>query len=256
MGFEVKKKKLALVLACRNNGTRLYGKPLQILNEKKNISVLDFIILQAKKQKSINSIILAVAEGKHNEIYEKIAKYKKIKYIVGSEQDVLKRLIKSAEKCRATDLLRITSESPFTFWKNLNFIWNIHKKNNYDASFLDNIIDGCGFEILNLKTLKSIYKKTNKIEKEHCSLYLRKNYKKFKIKRFFPEIKLQRYDIRLTVDYPEDLVLCRYLFKKYKNIYNYDIKNIIKLLDKNKSILKLVRKYTEVGYKSMYRWGK
>ena len=42
----------------------------------------------------------------------------------------------------------------------------------------------------------------------------------------------------------------------YKNIYNYDLFKIIKLLEKNKAMLKLVQKYVKKGYKSMYRWGK
>ena len=36
------KKKLVAVLACRNNGSRLYAKPLQKLD--KNITVLDNIL--------------------------------------------------------------------------------------------------------------------------------------------------------------------------------------------------------------------
>ena len=48
------KQKLTLVLACRNSGKRLYGKPLQILDEKKNISVLEFIISKAKKYNLLN----------------------------------------------------------------------------------------------------------------------------------------------------------------------------------------------------------
>ena len=62
--------------------------------------------------------------------------------------------------------------------------------------------------------------------------------------------------MRLTIDYPEDLILCRYIFNNYKNIYNYDLFKIIKLLEKNKAMLKLVQKYVKKGYKSMYRWGK
>ena len=250
------KQKLALVLACRNSGKRLYGKPLQILDEKKHISVLEFIISKAKKYEFIKSIVLAIASGKQNNIYEEIADKNKIKYVFGSEQDVLQRLIISGKKTQASDVLRITPESPFTYWEKLHDIWSEHKKNKYDASFLDNIIDGCGFEILNLKILKKIHSKTSKLEKEHCTLYLRKNYKKFNIKRFFPEKSLRRFDMRLTIDYPEDLILCRYIFNNYKNIYNYDLFKIIKLLERNKPMLKLVKKYVRKGYKSMYRWGK
>ena len=38
-------RKLVAVLACRNNGKRLFGKPLQALDIKTNWSILDQIIL-------------------------------------------------------------------------------------------------------------------------------------------------------------------------------------------------------------------
>ena len=36
-----KKRKLAAVLACRNTGSRLYGKPLQNLDVKNNYTILE-----------------------------------------------------------------------------------------------------------------------------------------------------------------------------------------------------------------------
>ena len=38
------KRKLVAALACRNQGTRLYGKPLQNLDIDKGITILDYMI--------------------------------------------------------------------------------------------------------------------------------------------------------------------------------------------------------------------
>ena len=38
------KKKLVAVLACRNTGARLFGKPLQNLDVKKNYTIIDNLI--------------------------------------------------------------------------------------------------------------------------------------------------------------------------------------------------------------------
>ena len=48
---KVKKRKLVAVLACRNTGSRLYGKPLQNLDVNKNYTILDNIIKCLKKKK-------------------------------------------------------------------------------------------------------------------------------------------------------------------------------------------------------------
>ena len=42
------KRKLVAALACRNNGSRLFAKPLQNLDEKKNLKVIDYLIYQQK----------------------------------------------------------------------------------------------------------------------------------------------------------------------------------------------------------------
>jgi hypothetical protein len=37
-------------------------------------------------------------------------------------------------------------------------VWKEHAKHNLDGSFLDNIIDGCGYEILSTKALINSHK--------------------------------------------------------------------------------------------------
>ena len=39
-----KKRKLVAALACRNNGSRLFGKPLQNLDVNKGIKIIDNLI--------------------------------------------------------------------------------------------------------------------------------------------------------------------------------------------------------------------
>ena len=53
--------KIIATLACRNNSKRLYGKPLQLLE---NYSVLEFMVNRLKEQKKIADIVLAISEVK------------------------------------------------------------------------------------------------------------------------------------------------------------------------------------------------
>ena len=73
--------RLVAALACRNNSTRLYGKPLQLLDIKKKITVLDHIIILLKKLKIFDDITLGIASSKDNIIYETIARKHKISFI-------------------------------------------------------------------------------------------------------------------------------------------------------------------------------
>ncbi len=245
-------RKLVAVLACRNGGSRLYAKPLQNLDNKKNITTLQFLITNLKKQKAVDEIGLAISNKKENLIYKEIAKKNSIKFISGDDINVLSRLIKCGNALKATDILRITTESPFPYLLNLKKIWKIHSSQNYDATFLDNIIDGCGFEIISLKSLKISQKNgKKKHQSEMCTLYIRENFKRFKILKIKTNKDLLRKDLRLTIDNPEDLIVCKKIFEKFKND-PYNLKKIISYLDKNPSLKKLTQKYCKHGYKSMY----
>ena len=246
----MKKKKLIAIIACRNNSSRLYAKPLQLLKIKKRKTVLEYIIQTLKKKKIIENIILAVSINDRSSGYEEISKKNNVKIYFGDEQNVLKRTIQASLKTNATDIIRITSESPFPYLDNLKYIWKKHASKNYDATFLDNIIDGCGFEIVRLNILRKILKKTNSFQNEHITNYLRVNKNKFNISYISPPSFLRRYDLRLTIDYPEDLIVCREVLRKLKN--NITHKKIISFLDKNKHLKNLVKPFLKEGYKSMY----
>ena len=249
------KRKLAAIIACRNNGSRLYGKPFQNLSVNKNWSIIDQIILNIKNLSFIDDIVLAISSGSSNKSFIEYAKKNKLQYVIGDEIDVLKRLIDGLNFIGATDLFRVTSESPFLHFEPINRAWQNHINFNYDATFLDNIIDGCGFEIITKKALNESWKKgEDKHRSEYCSLYIRENINIFKVVKLNCPKELSRKDLRLTVDYPEDLIVCREIFKQVLNekiTTDYSINEIVRFLDKNQKLKDLIYPYCEDGYTTM-----
>lgn len=248
------KKKLVAAIACRNKGSRLYGKPLQNLDEKKSIRIIDNIIAHLKKIDIIDEIVLGISDGVENDLYIDIAKEKKINFIRGGEKDVLKRLIDCGDKVDATDIFRITSESPFMYYQSINSLWELYKKNDLDAIFQDDIIDGCGFEIISLNALKISHERGEERHRsELCTLYIRENSNEFKIKKIKADKELDRKDLRLTVDNPEDLIICKELYKAFSDqAPQFNIYDLIYYLDNNPRLKNLVSKYTQEGYETMY----
>lgn len=250
------KRRLVAALACRNQGSRLYGKPMQNLDEFSGVKIIDNIIDCLKKIDVIDEIILGISEGKENEIFCEIAKEKKLSYIIGDKIDVLQRLIQCGEISNATDIFRMTSESPFLYFEAVNQAWSDFLHQKADALFLDDIVDGCGFEIIGLDTLKLAHKKgSSKHRSELCSLYLRENVNDFNITRIRPPKELVRKDLRLTVDNPEDLVICRKVYKAFaQKAPLIPVLDIVKFLDKNPDLINLTYEFTELGYESMNIW--
>ena len=247
-------KKLVAALACRNQGTRLYGKPIQNLDIENRITIIDNVISCLQSVSCIDEVVLGISEGIENEIFIKIANQKKLKYIVGDEHDVLARLISCGKVSNASDIFRVTSESPFLFFDPVEDQWKNHVKNKLDATFYDGVVDGCGFEILSLEALKTSHKMgDDRHRSELCTLFIRENLDKFKIEKPAPINDLVRKDLRLTVDNPEDLVVCRKLYSKFKHLApRIPVLELVKYLDKNPSLKELVYPLTESGYKTMY----
>ena len=90
--------KLDAILACRVGGTRLYGKPLQFLDIKNRVTILEYLVRYIKQVKHVDSICLAIAEGKQNYGFAELAERHGWNYVFGSEEDMLGRIIKAAKK--------------------------------------------------------------------------------------------------------------------------------------------------------------
>ena len=86
-----------------------------------------------------------------------------------------------------------------------------------------------------------------------CSLYIRENAEKFKIEKIQPPSQLIRPDLRLTVDNPEDLIVCRKAYMKFKHLAPMiPVASIVNFLDQNPELIQLTESFTEQGYSTMY----
>jgi spore coat polysaccharide biosynthesis protein SpsF len=248
------KRHLVAAIACRNQGSRLYGKPIQNLDVDKGIRIIDNIVDCLRSIHCIDEIILGISEGTENEVFKYIAEEKGLRYIVGDQIDVLSRLIKCGQLVNATDIFRVTSESPFLCFEYVEELWNQHKKAEADATFFDGVVDGCGFELIGLRALEESHAKgDNRHRSELCTLYVREHHQSFKIVR--PKIpeELNRKDLRLTVDNPEDLAVCRIVYNAFKDqAPKIPVTEIIKFLDRNPKLIEQIAPFTEVGYSTMY----
>lgn len=247
-------RRIVAAVACRNNGSRLYGKPLQNLDVEKGITILDNVIDCLKSFKIIDEIVLAISEGDDNVIFKQVAHNHNLKYIVGDERDVLGRLILAGDAGVATDIFRMTSESPFPFYQRIEEICSRHIESGADATFLDDIVDGCGYEMLRLDALKKSHADgEDRHRSELCTLYIRENPSVFKIEKFTDLKDLNRKDLRLTVDNPEDLIVCRAIYKEFEaEAPRFDLYKMVAYLDKNEKLKELIAPFTEQGYASMY----
>ena len=122
---------------------------------------------------------------------------------------------------------------------------------------MDDIIDGCGFEIISLKALEESHSKGDaKHRSELCTLYIREHHQNYMIIKASPPKELIRKDLRLTVDNPEDLAVCRIVYNTFRSsVPKIPVTEIVRFLDSHPKLIDLLAPFTETGYATMYRWG-
>jgi spore coat polysaccharide biosynthesis protein SpsF len=209
-------RRLVAALACRATGTRLYGKPLQ--NLEAGHSILDHIIAAMSATPEIAMPVLGIAEGVENLAFEALAERKGLTFIRGDEKNVVMRLIQCGRAGDATDVFRITSECPFTAWELVAETWRRHVVEENEITVTDLLPLGMHFEIYKLSALDRIQEEGEDSERsEYVSNYPRRCPERFRLGFVAPPAAWQRSEFRLTVDYPEDLVLCRKVYEALKD---------------------------------------
>jgi spore coat polysaccharide biosynthesis protein SpsF len=247
-------RRLVAALACRNQGSRLYGKPLQNLDVDAGISILDNIIECLKTIASIDEIVLGISEGVENEVFKDVAERHGLQFIIGDQRDVLSRLIQCGHAAHASDIFRVTTESPFPTFDQVDALWREHVQSGADATFFDEIVDGCGFEILTLDALERSHRLgDHRHRSELCTLYMREHREDFRIETRHAPASLNRKDLRLTVDQPHDLIVCRAVYAELKRFApRIPIEQIVAFLDTKPHLVELIAPFTEQGYSTMY----
>ena len=239
-------RKLIATYACRNQGSRLYAKPMQNLDIEEGITILEYLINLTKTVKSIDQIVLGVSEGIMNDVFLDVAEAHQIGAIRGDERDVLQRLIQCVEHSEGTDAFRITTESPFFHYEMIDDAWQQHVANENDVTVIDGLPDGCNFEIFTLEALKRSHENgEDKHRSEMCSLYIRENRNEFKCEVLPVAKHFDRLDLRLTVDYPEDLILCRSVYHHFKHLApRIPVDGIIEYIDKSPELKEIVSAFS------------
>ncbi len=240
-------RRLTAALACRMQGSRLYGKPLQNLDTEQGGTILDHIVSVVRTIPSIHSSVLGISEGTANLVFIDFAQQRGLDYIVGDERDVLQRLIQCGHKAQATDIFRVTTESPFFYYDKIDEAWERHLKNGNDVTTIDGLPEGSHFEIYTMEALKRSHELGDERHRsEFCSLYVREHYNDFRVEVLPVPPQLERPDLRLTVDYPEDLVLCRRIYTHLKGkAPRLPLDEIIGFIDSHPELQALVAPYVE-----------
>ena len=237
----VKKKNFLIILQARQGSTRFPNKVLQKIN---GVPLIIFLLKRLSKCKKADEVITAIPNNENNKKLKDTLKKYDFKYFEGSEKNVLERFYLCAKKFNVDNIIRITADCPLTDPKMIDSFIEIYQRKNVDYLSNGNLPtfpDGFDIEVFRFSSLKkSFLKSKSSYEKEHVTPYIKNNkiFSKYNVTN-----KLDLSDLRLTVDYPEDLIVIKKIVNQAKKNGNYHFEDIIKIINKNKKIMKLNSNY-------------
>ena len=234
--------KNAILIQARVGSSRLRSK---VLFKIYGLSILEIGYKRLKKAKKVNQIIYLIPSSEENLILKKEIESFGGLVFLGSEKDVMDRYLSCANFYNIQNIIRITSDCPLVDPSEVDKFFSIYEFMNTDNLYLSNYTppelasycNGSDIEIFSKRMLEeaSIIFKSHK-DREHVTI-------QFWVGRFSCnhlkigwQEELSINDIRLTVDYEEDIEVIKLIAKEI-NIVDSSLLNICKTykkLDLNK----------------------
>jgi spore coat polysaccharide biosynthesis protein SpsF (cytidylyltransferase family) len=234
--------KIGAIIQARSGSTRLPNKHFLKVN---NQPIIVELINRLKKIKTISDIIIATTKKKQDNKFINLSKKNKIKIFRGKEMDCLNRVHNAALKNNLDVIVFITGDCPIFDYKILKKLIKFFLKNKFEYignSFVRSFPDGMDIQIFSIKTIKKLEKMvSSKIEREHVTLGIKKNPKKFKIYNLIADKKNYWPSLALTLDTKQDFIL----IKKVLNYFNkkkkpfFSCQDVIRLLKTKKKWLSI-----------------
>ncbi|MDB4017213.1 glycosyltransferase family protein [Amylibacter sp.] len=229
--------KTVAILQARMASTRLPGKVLFVCQGQ---TILSWVTNAVRSTYGVDEVCVAIPDGIANEQIVAEAKKLDARIVRGSEKDVLARFAKAANETNADNIMRVTSDCPYSDPKlNAQLLEIFVKKqadyacNNEPFSFPH----GLDCEIFTKEMLhKANIDANEQYDREHVTPWIKR---KKNIKKCYLLSNIQKVEkIRLTVDYEEDFLLLQKISDYLGNDLN-DHQKVLKLLRSHPEMLEI-----------------
>jgi len=199
------------IVQARMRSTRL---PRKVMLPVLNKSLIQILLHRLSRSLLIDKIIVATGDPLSNSPI--IDAVQKLGYICeeGSEDDVLDRYYKVAEKYQAKTVVRITADCPLIDHRVVDQVIELFNSSSADyCATAPTFADGLDVEVFSFQALEKAWLKAlSKQEREHVTVYIR-NSGLLKLK--FLECPVDISQCRWTVDEPEDYQVVKQVFEYF-----------------------------------------
>lgn len=208
--------RVVAVIQARMGSTRLPGK---VLKHLKGRTVLEHVIARVRAAPRIDEVVVATTTSPADDPLMALADAVGVRWLRGSESDVLSRYYQAAQAAGADVIVRITSDCPLLDPEVLNGMverFLSYQEAEPPVDYLSNTLTrtyprGLDVEVFTWAALVSAHREADKpYEREHVTPYLYQHPERFRLAEALGEQDLSQH--RWTLDTPEDWALIERIY--------------------------------------------
>ncbi len=234
--------RVVAIIEARMGSSRLPQKTLMDVTGK---SLLERVVDRLKLAKSVDEVIVATSVSTGDDRIEELCRKRDILCFRGSENDVLGRVYAAAVQFRADVVVQCGADCPF-YDPNLVdlLVYSLvlggyaYAANDMELTFPEGID---AHVILASALADSACFAVRSDEREDTPRYLWNNSDRHPIfnLKAVPGTLYNRPEIRLTIDYAEDMELCRHLYEGLSGRGDFTTRELIGLIDSHPEWVKI-----------------
>ena len=239
-GKFLEKNDIGILIISRLNSKRLYQKAKLKINK---LTLIEITILRLIKFFFRKNLIICSSNTLGKSFYRKIAKKHKIKLFLGSDKNVLNRIIECMEKYEFKHFVRVTGDNVLVDPNSIISLANNHVKNFNDYTYTNCLAQGMECEVFSLSALKTCERIIKDPDSTEYLTYF------FRRKEIFKSqcVKLKKYQksenkLNICVDYFDQFKTLKNLLKSNNNNIFLNRKTVVNFLKRHKKTINLKSK--------------
>lgn len=200
--------------------SRLPGKVLMDIHGKPALARLVDRLRQCRR---IDDVVVATSTGAGDDVIEEWAQSYSVPVYRGSEDDVLQRVVDAHRYMGSDVVVEITGDCPLLDPETVDLAVEIFLANDCDVAAnvrIPSYPQGTDVQVFRVEDLEKVAATIDDpAVREHVSLYFYENPSLYRIVHMIAPRSGQAPDIRLQLDYPEDLEFIRRVYEQLEPVH-------------------------------------
>lgn len=226
--------RVAVIVACRLKSSRL---PKKALLPIAGVPSVERCLENCLLFEGVDEVVLASSTMKEDAELGEYTLGGRVPFRTGDPDDVLRRYLDVVDEIGADVVVRVTADCPLISPEYAELLLREHFARGADFTRVARDPVGTAPHIMSVEAMRRIYHLNGGAPySEYMNLYFENNPELFKVEIVPTPMDLYR-DVRLTLDYPEDLEMFERLYEELEaRGQSTTLRNVISLLDEKPEI--------------------